>query len=157
VRRFEEKQEVLMRRNWIAPVLVVALAAVLAGSALADDKKVDGVLKLTEGSVAVGIGWSWGHGTLTYMGKNYKVKVDGVSIGEVGLTNAKAKGSVYNLKKLEDFNGVYATGGAGATAGKGAGASALTNANGVSILLTSATKGASIKIAAEGMKLEIEK
>jgi hypothetical protein len=157
VARFEEKQEVLMRRNWIAPVLVVALAAVLAGSALADDKKVDGVLKLTEGSVAVGIGWSWGHGTLTYMGKNYKVKVDGVSIGEVGLTNAKAKGSVYNLKKLEDFNGVYATGGAGATAGKGAGASALTNANGVSILLTSATKGASIKIAAEGMKLEIEK
>ena len=146
-----------MRRKWIIPVLIVAMAAALAGPAFADDKKVDAVLKLTEGSVAVGIGWSWGHGTLTYMGKSYKVKVDGVSLGEVGLTNAKAKGNVYNLKKIEDFNGVYATGGAGATAGKGAGASALTNANGVSILLTSATKGASIKIAAEGMKLEIEK
>ncbi len=146
-----------MRRNWIAPVLVVALVAVLAGPAFADDKKVDAVLKLTEGSVAAGIGWSWGHGTLTYMGKSYRVKVDGLTVGEVGMTNAKAKGNVYNLKKLEDFNGVYAAGGAGATAGKGRGAGALTNANGVSILLTSITKGASLKIAAEGLKLEIEK
>jgi hypothetical protein len=146
-----------MRRKWMAPVLLVAFAVALAAPAFADDKKVDAVLKLSEGSIAAGIGWSWGHGTLTYMGKTYKVKVDGVSIGEVGMTNAKAKGNVYNLKKIEDFNGVYATGGAGATAGKGAGASALTNANGVSILLTSVTKGASLKIAAEGLKLQIEK
>lgn len=146
-----------MHRKWTVIAVAAALLIVVAGSSLADDKKIDAVLKLTEGSVAAGIGWSWGHGTLTYMGKTYKVKVDGVSIGEVGLTNAKAKGNVYNLKKLEDFNGVYATGGAGATAGKGAGASALTNANGVSILLTSVTKGASLKVAAEGMKLEIEK
>src|SRR5262245_7268477 len=146
-----------MNRKWIAPVVVAILVAALSGSALADEKKVDATLKLTEGSVAAGIGWSWGHGTLTYMGKTYKVKVDGLTVGEVGMTNAKAKGNVYNLKKLEDFNGVYATGGAGATAGKGAGASALTNANGVSVLLTSITKGASLKIAAEGLKLEIEK
>ena len=146
-----------MRRNWFAPVLILAMAAVLAAPAFADDKKVDAVLKLTEGSVAAGIGWSWGHGTLTYMGKSYRVKVEGLTVGEVGMTNAKAKGNVYNLKKLEDFNGVYAAGGAGATAGKGRGAGALTNANGVSILLTSITKGASLKIAAEGLKLEIEK
>jgi hypothetical protein len=141
----------------MTPILIVSLVAALAAPASADDKKIDAVLKLTEGSVAAGIGWSWGHGTLAYKGKIYKVKVDGVSIGEVGLSNAKAKGNVYNLKKLEDFNGVYATGGAAATAGKGAGASALTNANGVSVLLTSVTKGASLKIAAEGLKLEIEK
>lgn len=146
-----------MRRNWFAPVLILALTAVLAAPAVADDKKVDAVLKLTEGSVAAGIGWSWGHGTLTYMGKSYRVKVEGLTVGEVGMTNAKAKGNVYNLKKLEDFNGVYAAGGAGATAGKGRGAGALTNASGVSILLTSITKGASLKIAAEGLKLEIEK
>jgi len=146
-----------MHRKWIVPALIVALAAVLAGSAFAEDKKVDATLKLSEGSVAAGIGWSWGHGTLTYKGKSYKVKVDGVSIGEVGLTDVKAKGNVYNLKSLDDFNGVYAAGGAGATAGKGVGASALTNANGVSLLLTSVTKGANLKIAAEGIKLQIEK
>jgi len=145
-----------MHRKGIAFAIAAALLVVAAGSSPADDKKVDAGLKLTEGSVAAGIGWSWGHGTLNYMGKIYRVKIDGLTVGEVGMTNAKAKGNVYNLKKLDDFNGVYATGGAGATAGKGAGASALTNANGVSILLTSITKGASLKIAAEGLKLKIE-
>ena len=146
-----------MHRKWTGIVLAAALVALAASSSLADEKKIDATLKLTEGSVAAGIGWSWGHGTLTYKGKSYRVKVDGLSIGEVGLTDVKAKGNIYNLKSLDDFNGVYAAGGAGATAGKGKGAAALTNANGVSILLTSVTKGASLKIAAEGMKLQIEK
>ena len=146
-----------MSRKWIAPVLILVLMAVITGPAFAEEKKIDATLKLDQGSVAVGIGWSWGHGTLNYKGKIYKVKVDGLSIGEVGLTDVKAKGNVYNLKSLDDFNGVYAAGGAAATAGKGAGATALTNANGVSLLLTSATKGASLKIAAEGIKLQIEK
>ncbi len=146
-----------MHRKWTGIVLAAALVALAASSSLADEKKIDATLKLTEGSVAAGIGWSWGHGTLTYKGKSYRVKVDGLSIGEVGMTDVKAKGNIYNLKSLDDFNGVYAAGGAGATAGKGKGAAALTNANGVSILLTSVTKGASLKIAAEGMKLQIEK
>ncbi len=148
-----------MNRRWIASVALGAMMVVLAGAALAAEtkKKADGTVTLTEGSVAAGIGWSWGHGTLSYKGKTYKFKVDGLSVGEVGMTNAKATGSVYELKKLEDFNGVYAAGGAGATAGKGVGASALVNANGVSLTLKSATKGASLKIAAEGLKLEIEK
>ena len=146
-----------MRRRWLALMILGALVTLSAAPVRADDKKIDGTLKLSEGSFAAGIGWSWGHGTLTYKGKAYKVKVEGLSVGEVGLTNVKAKGNVYNLNKLEDFDGVYAAGGAGATAGKGKGASALTNANGVSVLLTSTTKGASLKIAAEGIKLQIEK
>lgn len=145
-----------MRRRWLALVILGCLVT-LSAAVRAEEKKVDATLKLSEGSFAAGIGWSWGHGTLTYKGKAYKVKVDGLSVGEVGLTNVKAKGNVYNLNKLEDFDGVYAAGGAGATAGKGKGASALTNANGVSVLLTSTTKGASLKIATEGIKLQIEK
>jgi hypothetical protein len=145
-----------MNRKWISPVVAV-LVVVLSGSALAEDKKPNGTLKLTEGSVAVGIGWSWGHGTLTYGGKHYKVKVEGLSVGEVGMTDAKAKGDVYDLKSVDDFTGVFAAAGAGFTAGQGKGKTALTNANGVSIVLTSITKGASLKIAAEGLKLTVEK
>jgi len=147
-----------MNRRWMVSLGLAVFVGMLAGSALAEEeKKPDATLKIEEGSVAVGIGWNWGHGSVTYKGKTYKVKVEGLSVGEVGLTNAKCKGKVYNLKKLEDFDGVYAAGGAGATAGKGAGATALTNANGVSVLLTSATKGASLKVAAEGLKLTVEK
>ena len=146
-----------MNRRWITGMVVSGLVALLTGAALAEEKKIDATLRLSEGSFAVGIGWSWGHGTMTYKGKTYKIKVEGLSVGEVGLTDVKAKGNVYNLKKLEDLDGVYASGGAAATAGKGVGASALTNANGVSILLTSVTKGANLKIAAEGLKLQLEK
>jgi hypothetical protein len=145
-----------MNRKWIALVAIVLVVA-LSGSAFAENKKPSGLLKLTEGSVAVGLGWSWGHGTLTYQGKDYKVKVEGLSVGEVGMTDVKAKGDVYDLKSVDDFTGVYAAAGANFTAGQGKGATALTNAKGVSVVLTSITKGASIKIAAEGLKLTIEK
>ena len=86
-----------MRRRWLALGILGAFVALAAAVVRADDKKVDATLKLSEGSFAAGIGWSWGHGTLTYKGKAYKVKVEGLSVGEVGLTNVKAKGNVYNL------------------------------------------------------------
>src|SRR5262245_17844452 len=35
--------------------------------------------------------FSWGHGTLTYQGKQFRVKVEGLSVGEVGVTQASAK------------------------------------------------------------------
>ena len=140
-----------------ASIVLGAMLAVLAAPALAEDKKPDATLKLTEGTMAVGIGWSWGKGELTYMGKTYKFKVEGATVGEVGKTEAKATGKVYNLKKLDDFDGVYAAAGAGATGGTGAGASALVNAKGVQVVLTSETKGANIKVAAEGLKVKLEK
>ena len=146
-----------MKRRWIVPVLFFAIVALLAPLASAEDKAPDATLRLSEGSVAAGIGWNWGKGTLSYMGKTYHFKVSGVTVAEVGITRAEASGSVYNLKSVDDFNGVYAAAGAEGTAGKGAGVSSLRNSKGVVINLKSETKGANIKIAAEGLKLEIEK
>ncbi len=146
-----------MNRRWIAPVLLLAIAALLAPRLSAEDKAPDATIRLSEGSVAAGIGWNWGKGTLTYMGKTYPVKNSGLSVAEVGVTKAEATGNVYNLKGLEDFDGVYAAAGTEGTAGKGAGVSSLRNTKGVVINLKSETKGANIKIAAEGLKLTVEK
>lgn len=144
-------------RRWSVSVAVVALAALLAGPALADDKKPDATLRLSEGTVAAGIGWTWGKGELNYAGTTHKFKVDGLSVAEVGVTKAQATGTVYNLKSIDDFNGVYAAAGAEGTAGKGVGVSSLRNSKGVVINLKSETKGANIKVAAEGLKLTLEK
>ncbi len=145
-------------RRLIASIAVVALVVLSAAPAFAEEaKKPDATLKLSEGSVAVGIGWSWGSGVLTYKGKTHKVKVEGLSVGEVGMTKAEATGSVYNLKSLDDFSGTYAAAGTGAAAGKGVEVGSLRNGKGVVINLKSATKGASIKVAAEGLKLTLEK
>src|SRR2546421_4233786 len=73
----------------------------------------DATLRFSGGSFAAGIGFSWGSGTLTYKGKDYPVKVKGLSIGKVGVTSASAYGEVYNLKHLQDFNGHYNVSGSG--------------------------------------------
>ncbi len=146
-----------MRRVVIGVVAVGSLVSLLLGLALAQDKKPDATLKLSEGTVAVGTGFSWGKGTLTYKGKNYPVKVNGLSVGEVGVNRATATGNVYNLKTLADFDGNYVAGGAEATIGGGAGVTAMKNQNGVVIQLKSTTQGASLKLAAEGLKLSVVK
>jgi len=132
------------------------VALFLGVPAFAEDKAPDGTIRLSEGSVAVGIGWSWGHGEVSFQGKTYKVKVEGLSVAEVGVTRAEATGTIYNLKNAADLSGVYAAAGAGATAGKGVGVSSLRNDKGVVINLKSETKGASLKIAAAGLKLTVE-
>ena len=144
-----------MQRRWIATLAVAGLLALLAGSVLAAKADTEATLLLSEGSVAAGVGWNWGSGTLTYQGKSYPVKVSGLSVGEVGGTSAVASGTVHHLKSLNDFDGVYAAG--GATAGQGKGITGLVNAKGVTIDLKSDTKGASLKVAAEGLKVSLQR
>jgi len=146
-----------MRRKVIGLVVVGALVSTLASVAWAQSNSTTGRLELSEGSVAAGIGFSWGKGTLTYQGKKYPVKVEGLSVGEVGFDRATALGKITNLKKLEDFDGNYLAAGGGATVARGTSVAALKNQNGVKIALKSATKGASLKLAVEGIKLSIDK
>ena len=145
-----------MRRAVIVSMLVGSLVALLAGLAAAQARKPDATLTLSEGSVAVGIGFSWGKGTLSYQGKTYPFKVEGLSVGEVGMTRASAAGNVFNLKKLADFSGNYTAGAAEGTVGGGAGITAMKNQNGVVIELKSTTQGANLKLAAEGIKLTLD-
>jgi hypothetical protein len=52
---------------------------------------------------------------------------------------------------------VFSNAGAGATIAGGAGATAMRNQNGVLVELTSTAQGANLKLAAEGIKLSVEK
>ncbi len=50
----------------------------------------DGLIELSSGSIAAGIGLSWGGGKLIQAGKEYPLRVDGLSAGSVGITKANA-------------------------------------------------------------------
>ena len=145
-------------KRFSAMLVVLGMVAALTGLALASEKEKtpDATLTLSEGQVAVGIGWSWGKGVLTLKGKDYPFKVGGLSVGDVGITKAEAAGTVYNLKKLEDFNGTYVSAAAEATLGVGAGATTMKNGNGVVIHLFPKTKGVNLKLAGEGVKFTLE-
>ncbi len=123
----------------------------------AQEERPDATLKLSEGQVWVGIGWSWGKGVLSFKRKHYPFKVDGLSVVDVGITKANAVGKVYHLKKLSDFNGTYTAAAAEGTLGGGAGITTMKIQNGVVVQLKSTTQGVNIKLAAEGVKFILEK
>jgi hypothetical protein len=121
-----------------------------------DSGKPVGVIHLSEASVAVGIGYTWGDGVLEYKGKRYPFKLTGLTAGELGGTKVTARGDVYHLSSLEDFNGNYTSVGAGATAAGGFDVEAMRNGKGVEIKLVSTTQGADLKAAIEGLKITLK-
>ena len=143
--------------------LAMLVLGIATGFSQAADKtakpqgKPDATLRLTGKSVAIGVGFSWGSGTLTYKGKDYSVKVDGLSVGKVGITGSSATGQVYNLKSLRDFDGHYNAGGVGGTMGGGRNKIALKNQNDVQILLTSTSRGVDITVGGGGVDMKIKK
>jgi opacity protein-like surface antigen len=142
----------------VATAALACLLALPAVAARAEDKPTpDATFELSEGSVGVGIGYAWGGGTLTYKGNKHKFKVSGLSAGDVGARSVTATGDVYNLKKLEDFNGTYASAQAGATAGGGGGVAIMKNQNGVEIRAKATTQGVGLKLGVEGVKFTLEK
>lgn len=88
-------------------------------------------VELTGKSVAVGVGYSWGAGTLTFQDKQHHFRIKGLSVADVGATSMSASGNVYHLDKLADFSGAYVAVAAGAVVGGGGNAVYLKNNKGV--------------------------
>jgi hypothetical protein len=107
-------------------------------------------------SVAVGVGWQWGDGTLTWRGKSYPFKIEGLSINALGASKSDAWGDVYDLKALHDFEGTYTAIEASGTLGGGKGITSMKNGNGVRMTLHWTTQGIEVKAAPEGIKITLE-
>ena len=137
-------------------VAVIATILTLSSGVSAEDAKPDATLELTQTSVAIVFGYTWGSGTLAFQDKSYPVETDGFSFLALGVTKAKASAEVFNLKKLEDFNGTYFAGSIEGTLGTGAGATTMKNQNGVVIRLFTTTEGLNVKLAPEGVRLTIK-
>jgi hypothetical protein len=120
----------------------------------------DATLRLSGGSFAAGIGFSWGSGTLTYKGKDYPVKVKGLSVGKVGITSSSAYGEVFNLKHLQDFNGHYDVGAAGTrgvTIASGKSGTIMSNQAGVIVRISSTQKGVNVNATGGGVDMQIQR
>jgi hypothetical protein len=116
-------------------------------------KAPDASVKLSGGSVALGLGYAWGNGVLTYKGKEYRFRVKGLSAGAVGATGIDVTGDVYHLKDLADFAGTYAGFAAAATVGGGVDYSAIQNGSGVYIQLHGTSMGMLFQAGPAGINL----
>jgi len=142
--------------------ILLLVVAVMTGftQAASHHSGPDATLRLSGGSFALGIGFRWGSGTLTYKGKDYPVKVNGLSVGKVGMTGSSAYGEVFNLKHLQDFNGHYDVGGAGTrgvTVGSGKAGTLMTNQAGVIVRLSATQKGLDVNATGGGVDMQIQR
>jgi len=145
-------------RIGLISIAVAGALALFVARARGDEKKTpDGTVIFSGGTVAVGEGYVWGTGTLTYKGETYRFKLDGLSYGgQVGATSATGSGSVYNLKKIEDFAGNYTALVAGATVGGGGSVTTMRNQNGVVIDSVTTSQGLKISVASQGVKITLK-
>jgi len=74
-----------------------------------------GTIEINSVQMAFIISGQTGGGVLEYAGNEYEFAIGGLGIGGIGLQSINAVSVVYNLKKLEDFNGAYLQGRMGVT------------------------------------------
>ncbi|MCW8799910.1 MAG: hypothetical protein OQK71_03175 [Desulfobacter sp.] len=118
--------------------------------------KVSATVTLESTSVAIGIGVTWGHGVMTlHDGTTHKLKVNGLSVVDLGISKISATGEVFNLVEPKDLNGTFITGEAGITIIGGGSASAMKNSNGVVMQLKSSQKGLKLTVAPGGMEIKL--
>ncbi len=141
-------------------LLILGVMTGFTQAATHHESKSDATLRLSGGSFALGIGFRWGSGTLTYKGKDYPVKVNGLSVGKVGMTGSSAYGEVFNLKHLQDFNGHYNIGAAGTrgvTLGSGKAGTIMSNQAGVIVRLSTTQKGVDVNATGGGVDMQIQR
>ena len=142
--------------------ILLLVVAVMTGftQAASHHSGPNATLRLSGGSFALGIGFRWGSGTLTYKGKDYPVKVNGLSVGKVGMTGSSAYGEVFNLKHLQDFNGHYNVGAAGTrgvTIAKGKAGTLMSNQAGVIVRLSATQTGLDVNATGGGVDMQIQR
>jgi len=139
-----------------ASITLFALAAIAAPLIVsAADDKPDATISLSGKTVAVGVGFSQASGTLQYRGKSYPVELQGLGAVGIGGSTFTATGDVYHLTKLDDINGDYVAGSAGATVNDGGTETTMKNPNGVVIRLQSTNKGLQFNLSVDGVSLKL--
>jgi hypothetical protein len=115
----------------LLPVLVFPQHVIVEGNRepTVAGRKMDGVVHMSAGPVAAG------SGILSFQGRDYEYDIKGLSIADAGVSSLAVDGAVYNLKRVNDFNGVYHGVKASVKVGRGAEAIALKNDRGVFIVL----------------------
>jgi len=150
-------------KSLVAIVLTSAVAVAAEGASsaappMAEGSIPSGYVWLSGGVIAVGIGYSWGHGTLynSKDQKEYKFKISGVSVADVGGAGITAEGEVYNLNSPADLGGRYSAVTAGITIIEGGSVAYLKNDKGVVIKLHSQTGGLRFNLSANGMHVTLQ-
>ncbi|WP_413991118.1 hypothetical protein ACMDCR_03085 [Labrys okinawensis] len=139
----------------IVLALSLVLLAGLAPAAWADQpRRATGSVYIQQVQVAMIGSGGGGSGRLSFRGKSYPIKVVGLGVGGIGLSKLTATGTVYDLNRLADFEGLYGQIRLGwALANKGGGYLWLKNGKGVVLKLKTRRQGLMLAGGADGVNI----
>ena len=144
-----------MRLSYAIRGALIALtitAAALATAAYADS----GSIRFNVVKAGFVVGGSAGGGTLLFQGRRYPLSIGGVSYGfTFGASATDFVGTVSNIRRPSDVNGVYGAAGAGVAVGPGAGAIVLANQNGAVLRLAGRQAGLIVAADLNGLVISL--
>ena len=141
---------------FVSAVTMMVAVPAFAARDLGAPRAVSATVTIRAKAAAVGIGYTWGDGVLRFHGRNYHFDVKGVNVAAVGYSTVVGRGRVYNLNKIADFTGTYASSTGEATVDRGIGGQVLVNNAGVQIRLDNVTRGARLSGSADGIQLTLK-
>ena len=144
--------------HWRYKRLSVGLMCLLfvVSAAVARDVP-SGTISLSATSMAAGVGAQWGDGTLTLNnGKTYRFTIQGLEVGGVGFAALRAQGTVYNLRRVSDLDGLYVAADANVAVGSGPGTQTMRNEHWVVINLSSEQQGVKLTLGGQGVRITLK-
>ena len=132
--------------------LAALVGAVISSSAYADS----GTISIRIFKAGFVVGGSGGSGVLHFQGRSYPLSIGGLSYGfTFGASETRFHGTVSNIHRPSDINGVYGQAGVGAAAVRGAQAVVLTNQRGAVLSLTGEQAGLIVSADLSGLALSL--
>ncbi|POF62834.1 hypothetical protein [Novacetimonas maltaceti] len=124
--------------------LMIPLLLGVTTRAQAQCTRADAVIDMSARQVGIGIGYLWGHGTLSDRTHVYRFTVRGGGALSLGGASLSGRGCVRNLARVQDFNGTYWTVGGTATLHRGTAGIVMENGRGIDIDFHARTRGAQL-------------
>ena len=135
----------------------VALAALL-GVGLSSARADTGTVRISFIKAGWVIGGTIGQGTLTFRGRTYPLSIGGISWGlTFGGSQTNLRGTVRNIFRPQDIEGVYGAGAAGAAVIRGPQAVILTNQRGAVMELSGTQTGLMVNLDLNGMAVSLRR
>jgi hypothetical protein len=131
---------------------VAAIAVLQAGAAFAETGTVR--IRIAKAGFIIGVGG--GSGVLHFKGKNYQLRISGVSAGTIGVAQADLVGTAHNLRTAADIAGSYAAVSAGLAVAGGGKTAQLQNSKGVVLRLRGRQVGFEVSLNLSGVNIALQ-
>lgn len=145
-----------IKKSWITRLSLLACLCLLAPAWAAYEDHPSGTVQVRSKSIAVGVGVTWGNGTLNFQGVPHKFSINGLSVVDLGISKITTRGEVFDLNNLDDFSGNYVAGAAGIAVAGGVDDVIMKNEHGVVLRLHGTEKGVRLQAGAQGVTISLK-